>query len=287
MTISDYIVKNIKHRLLVEKFFSTKLTISNLAKEYEVSEMPVRSALQTLISQKWLKKKPNGRIEINEKKLSTERVNGKERFGKDPINWYEKVRKDVVKRCLKGDSGYLRIKELTDRYDLGRTQAQGILQRLASEGVLLHTERKGWQIRPVSISEMDDYLSVRVSLEILALNSAKDKLDKKILKQMYDQNNPDKVTGITSMDNSLHRYWISLSGNRYVEDFFDRHGLFYETLYHDSIIQPKTAKKLAYQHRKILRYLLKQEWEKAVQALEIDILSLKPILILGMKAMSS
>ena len=172
-----------------------------------------------------------------------------------------------------------------EQYGIGRTHAQGILNRLAAEGVLKHTERRGLKIRPVTVEDMDAYLEVRVVLECLALNSVRDKLDKGKLESLLKANSPGQASDAPTIDNSLHRYWVGLSANRYTLDFFDRHGRFYETLYQDAPISDLRVGELAAQHCIILKALLNRRWKEACEVLEEDIRSLKPILLKGMEQM--
>lgn len=280
MTLAKYIEDNLKQRICAQDSTLDSLTLASLSKHYQVSAMPVRSAVKALIEQGYLTKLTNGKILVTDNLDSLKKIPPGE-IQLNPHEKYSLVRKDVVKRCLMGESNYLRIGELAEQFQLGRTHAQGILHRLAAEGVLQHSARRGWEIRPVTIQDMNAYIEVRVAIEWLALNSIKKKLSTEKLEKLLAANQPGLNQSASSIDNSLHRYWVRMANNRYILDFFDRQGRFYETLYQEAPIDAKKTNEIASQHRVILEALLNKRWSVAKNALEVDIRSLKPILIQG------
>ena len=72
------------------------------------------------------------------------------------------------------------------------------------------------------------FLDVRISLELKALELAKPHLVRADLEAMLHGNRPSAGG---QLDNTLHRYLIEKSGNFYLRDFFDRHGLYFTMLF--------------------------------------------------------
>ena len=81
------------------------------------------------------------------------------------------------------------------------------------------------------------------------------------------------------LDNRLHEYLISKSGNRYIQNFFRQYAATYFTSALD-YAAPEThvVAEMAAQHRTILDALIAQQWARAREALAQHIRAQRPIL---------
>ena len=70
------------------------------------------------------------------------------------------------------------------------------------------------------------------------------------------------------LDNNLHAYFIELSGNRYIQEFFDRYGRFYQPLFDYAALGGSIETKMSAQHREILESLIQGNLEPAREALK-------------------
>jgi DNA-binding GntR family transcriptional regulator len=166
----------------------------------------------------------------------------------------------------------LREEATADRLGIGRTVLRQVLNRLAGLVLVDHLPRRGWKVRRCDEAEMLAYLQVRESLELKALDLAKHRLADEDLERMLVGNR-----GAARLDNQIHRYLIDKSGNRYLRDFFDRHGLFFTTLFDYAAPEANVVRAMARQHRGILRALLAKDWPKARKALARHIRAQTPI----------
>jgi DNA-binding GntR family transcriptional regulator len=82
---------------------------------------------------------------------------------------------------------------------------------------------------------------------------------------------------IGALNNNLHSYWIKLSGNRYIIDFFERQGLYYRTLFDYAAPEAHVVDEMAAQHREILEALIEERWRDAKKALIRHIRDQQPI----------
>ena len=88
------------------------------------------------------------------------------------------------------------------------------------------------------------------------------------------------------INNSLHNYIIEKSANRYIKDFFEHHGKYYEILFACEDMDRASAITAVKQHRRILKALLVDNYSQAKQALSRHIhfnhvvLTTKPDIIL-------
>src|SRR5262249_11628248 len=121
------------------------------------------------------------------------------------------------------------------------------------------------------------YLQVRESLELKALELAKPRLEAADLRRMLSGNRPTAGEALPRLDNDIHHYLIEKAGNRYIREFFDRHGLYYATLFDYAAPETNVVRTMAHQHRAILQALLAQDWRAARKALAQHIRAQRPI----------
>jgi DNA-binding GntR family transcriptional regulator len=146
-----------------------------------------------------------------------------------------------------------------------------ILNRLAGEGIIDHLPRRGWRIRPFREKDMLDYIDVRETLELRALELTDGKLDRDFLRELLEGNSPD-AQGNPRLDNRLHRYWIDHADNRYLREFFDQNAIYFDTLFARAVLDDETVARRAREHRIILKALLAGDILRAKAALSKHIL---------------
>jgi DNA-binding GntR family transcriptional regulator len=275
MNLSTYIQNDLRQRLRAGTGLPCKLTLTGLSDYYRVSPMPVRTALGALISERVISKQENGRFTVNSLRAGANRAAARV---EPPTDWYKVIAADVIRQSLRGRAAPLKLAATAARYGTGRTLVHGVFHRLAGAGLLEHTPRCGWRVRPFREVDLDAYLEVREVLELRALDLARPHLDRAVLQNLLDRNRPADGTAPTRFDNGLHRYWIEQARNRYVRDFFDRHGAYYAALLDYAAIGEPLLGEMACQHREILEAILRRNWRRARDTLVRDIRRLRPIL---------
>jgi DNA-binding GntR family transcriptional regulator len=278
MNLSTYIKNDLRARIRSSAGVPCDLTLTGLSGFYRVSLMPVRTAVRELIAEGFFHKQQNGRFAINPRMRGTRPAGEAAPLVEPPTDWSRVVSDDVIRQSLRGQSAPLKIAATAERYGIGRTLVHGIFHRLAGAGLLEHVPRRGWRVRPFREADLDAYVEVREALEFRALNLARPRLEPAALRALLERNRPGDGRSPTRFDNSIHRYWIEQSQNRYIQDFFDRHGAYYATLLDYAAIGEPLLAELALQHRTILESLLQEKWRAARDALAYDIRRLRPIL---------
>jgi DNA-binding GntR family transcriptional regulator len=278
MHLSTYIKNDLRARIQAGAALPCRLTLAGLSDFYQVSLMPVRTAVQELIGEQFFHKQENGRFTINPGKRGRKRAGAGDGGVAPPTNWFKVIRDGVIRQSLRGQSTQLRIAATAERYGIGRTLVHSIFHRLAGAGLLEHIPRRGWLVHPFRETDLDAYVEVREVLEFRALELARPHLDAADLQQLLDRNRPGDGKSPTRFDNSLHRYWVDKAQNRYIQDFFERHGAYYAALLDFAAIGDALLAELAGQHRTILELLLRKKWHQAQAALAHDIRRLRPIL---------
>jgi DNA-binding GntR family transcriptional regulator len=278
MSITQYIQDDLRARIRAGADLPDKLTLASLSEFYKVSMMPVRLAVADLVREQLLLREDNGRLAVNPQELGKPSAVRAFAGPQPPPDWYEIIAGEVVRLSLRGQGLHLKIADLAEQHGIGRSSVHTIFHRLAGMGMLEHVPRCGWQVRPFREEDLDAYLEVRELLELRALELASPRLVAADLEEFLERNRPGDASSPTQLDNSLHRYWIERSRNRYIQDFFERQGAYYTALYAHAAVGEKLIATLAEQHRAILQPLLKKKLRQAQAALAFDIRSLRSIL---------
>lgn len=279
MSIATYIKDDLSAQLRSGRELKVPLTLGSLAGHYAVSLTPVRAAVAELIDEGLLRKGANNRLTAaapRRKGILSRRNSKPPEMPRDP---YEIIAGDLVQLSLKGEPRYLREEATAEMYDISRSAIRNVFHRLAGEGVLDHIPRRGWRLRPFRREDLQAFVEVREVLELKALELARPKLDADELRRMLELNEPAATADTSiSVDESLHEYLISMAGNAYIKDFFDRQSRYYRLLFqwedHDLEVAMETMR----QHREILTALLAKNWLDAKKALSHHILENHPIL---------
>jgi DNA-binding GntR family transcriptional regulator len=265
MRMAAYIEEDLKARIQARAGLPGKLTLETLSRHYGVSFSPVRAAVRELIRGRFLRKRENGRLEVSSHPPRPARSR---RGIEAPAERERLLAADALRRSLKGEAVYLREEAAAARYGIGRTVVRQVFGRLVGSGLLEHVPRKGWRVRPLRGEELDAYLEVRETLELKALDLARPRLHRADLERMLSRNE-------TGLDNDLHRYLLEKSHNRYIRDFFDRHGAYFTTLF--DTLSTGAVREMAAQHRRVLEALLRRDWKGAREGLAHHIRSQRPV----------
>jgi DNA-binding GntR family transcriptional regulator len=252
MSIATFIKQDLMATIRSGQISSDGLTLDALSKRYQVSTRPVRAAVRALIEEKYLQKGDNGRITIRRKPPAAA-VSPPQK----PIDWSAVIANDLVRLSLEGAPVLLREETTADKYGIGRSSVREIFLRLAGRGILRHLPRRGWQLRPFRQEDLDAYLAMRVTLEVMALDLAWPRLVDEDLQAMHDRNLlPESPNDRPTVDNSLHAYLIERSKNPLIADFFDRHGAYYDVLFDYESLDRDASIQTVLQHREITQQLV-------------------------------
>jgi len=189
------------------------------------------------------------------------------------------VAQALVRLSLEGEPILLREQATAEKYDLSRTAIRQIFHRLASDGLLEHLPRRGWQLRPFRQDDLDSFTEIRVTLERKALDLAKHRLLEEDLIEMLERNRfPKNDQEAPEIDDGLHAYLIAKAENSYIADFFARQGKYYEMLFDWEALDRTAALQTVEHHREILESLIARDWETAADRLENHIRHNHPVL---------
>ncbi len=273
MTIAAYIREDLKARILSGNGVPDRLTLRDLSTSYGVSLTPVRQAVEDLVGERLLRKEPNGRLAVEAGAVGRQ-PSAKRKDVLPPGAWDQIVARDVMKLSLQGREEFLREEATAEQYGIGRTLLRHVLSRLTTAGMLEHVPRRGWRVRPFREEDMDAYLEVRELLELKALELCRRRVSKDELRRIL----ADNVTSGSAprIDAELHAYVVEKSGNRYIRDFFRRHGAYFTTLFYYAALGAAVTSEMARQHQEIIESMLAGRWERACREMARHIRAQRP-----------
>jgi DNA-binding GntR family transcriptional regulator len=264
MTVSTYIKQDVIARIAKRQIRPGDLTLEDLSRRYDVSFTPVRAAVKSLISEGYLVRQ-NGRLAVCRDRQSDL---GEQPLPEPPRDVHQLVSDDLVRLSLMGEAVLLREESTAEKYGVSRSAMRHVFNRLVGDGILEHLPRRGWQLRPFRESDLDDYIAMREALELKALALAWPRLVDEDIQRLIDLHHlPTATDDPPRSDNSLHDYLIEKAGNRYIADFFERHGKFFFALFLWEGLDRKAAIQTVREHLAILNALLRRDRPAAERAL--------------------
>ena len=266
-TLTERIERDLLRLLAKREALPFNLSLSGIAKHFDVSPMPVRSAVQSLVDQGILVKGEVGRLSVVEEQLPALSDLPAEAAGEEDASLLDQLVSEIIKRGLTQDEHYLRESATAEQYGVGRTVVRRMFSELAGRGLLTHVPRCGWLVRPYREKDTIDYLAVRELLEREALREAFEKLDHKVLREIRDGNQLSGPGRPAKLDNRMHAYWIGLCGNRYIQAFFEREGEYYAMVFDYAGLEPDASDSMVNQHWTLLDALLDRDLNKALATL--------------------
>jgi DNA-binding GntR family transcriptional regulator len=274
-TMVHYIAGDLRSRIQAGEPMPENLTLSGLSLRYGVSTTPVRAAVRQLVQESVLVRLEGGRFSVNPVRRGQQPPEPEQLPDRPPDieHWEAVLAPEIIRMSLRGETTYLREEATSARLGIGRTVMRGIFGRLAGKGLLEHLPRRGWRVRTFDASDLDDYLEIREALELKALDLARDRLDPLDLARMLEGN--QRASG--RLDNNLHQYLVERSGNTYIREFFEVHGLYYRLLLDFAAPEAHVEQAMARQHREVLRALMDRDWPGARKALARHIRAQRPV----------
>jgi DNA-binding GntR family transcriptional regulator len=96
---------------------------------------------------------------------------------------YVRIRRDVLS-CRLAPGAFITEPELMDAYGIRKTSCRIALVRLAHEGFVRSKPRKGYQISPITLRDVEEVFTLRVQVEPLAARLAAGRVDIDLLRRL-------------------------------------------------------------------------------------------------------
>ena len=268
--VTHAIIDDLRRHLLDCRQLPFKITLASIADYYQVSVTPVREVVDALIDEGVLARQANSRLVRTSAPSKRRKTLSSASLQKTYVkseSLEAQVTNEVVRLCLQKYSEYLREEATAKKYHTGRTAIRQVFSRLAGVGIIEHVPRCGWKVSAFREKDMFDYLKIREVLEVKALKLARPHFKSAELELLLKGNIVNETSAHSMLDNDLHHYWINRCDNRYIQDFFQRHGAFYSALFDYAALGEQVKAAMAQEHRDILQALLAGDWAAAEKAL--------------------
>lgn len=276
MSLTDHITADLRRRISDQEA-NLDLRIEALAQSYKVSTQPVRLALARLLKEGLLQRDRSRSVNPHPapRKRPARPLPAAVPLEPSIHEIHRQLSKHAVELSLKGEETFLREESTASQFGVSRGLAREALQRLHGEGIVEHVPRRGWRVRAFSRTDVTDFLEAREVLEVRALTLAWPRLERAEIERFLRGNAP----GTRKPDNGMHDYWIALSGNRYIRQFFAQHAPFFSTLFEWEDHNRAAAEQSCEQHRAILEAILADDRAAASAALVDHIHGNHPVLL--------
>lgn len=200
---------------------------------------------------------------------------------------YDRLRRDVLSGTI-APGEKLNINDLCVNLGVSLGAVREALSRLAAEGLVVAVAQRGFQVSPVSVSELIDLTTVRIEIENMALRKA------------IEKGNLEWESSIVSSYHMLSR--MSVADNNFTLNWVDAHANFHEclvsacdspwllrlrkTLYEQSdryrclsVPYATTSRNFNDEHKSIMEAVLNRDAPKAADLLGKHLMSTMQILL--------
>lgn len=201
---------------------------------------------------------------------------------------YEQLRNDIMSGSLMPGEK-LKLNALKSRYSVSVNTLRETLMRLVSDGFVVVEEQKGFKVKPVSVSDLEELIELRVVLETLGLRksfantqggnpvewkarliSAHYRLS--CMEKLMMEDESVNVSEWEKVDREFHMAIVSSCGS---EQLIRYHASVLEQFMRYQLLalkkRPFRGQEVADEHRSLLDYLVNDEIDAALDALEAHI----------------
>lgn len=180
---------------------------------------------------------------------------------------FNTLRQAILKGELKPGERLMEI-QLAQRLGVSRTPIREAIRKLELEGLVTMVPRKGAEVAQITEKSLRDVLEVRGALEELTIQLACNKMNDKVLADLYEKHNAFKYaietkdsTKIAECDVDFHDVIYQATQNEKLIQILNN---LREQMYRyrmEYIKDPKTHKRLIEEHEEIIRTLKENDIE--------------------------
>lgn len=184
---------------------------------------------------------------------------------------FEQVRQEILS-CTLMPGEELRENELARRLGVSKSPVRDAMQKLEFEGLIEIEPRRGHRVKPISVSDAEDILDLRVILESGAVRRIADRASDAELAALdrFREADTTSIPGFTAYNRDFHKHLSHLSGNRRLAEETQRVMEMYDRLCMVSLSnkrgQDSFAEPLA-DHRAIIDALQARDGTRAARLL--------------------
>lgn len=144
---------------------------------------------------------------------------------------FDLVRGEILS-CALQPGEELREMELARRFGVSKSPVRDALQKLEFEGLVEIEPRRGHRVKPISVSDTEDILDLRILLESGIVRRVAERATKEGLSALdaFRTADTQSITTFAAYNREFHSCLARLSGNRRLADEMRRVMEFYDRL---------------------------------------------------------
>jgi DNA-binding GntR family transcriptional regulator len=197
---------------------------------------------------------------------------------------YSRIRRDILQGEL-FPGVKLQIEAMSERYGIGAVPVREALNRLSSEGLVERRSHRGFNVSPISISELEELVKTRIWLESLALAESMKNHDEaweeelvvsfhrlaRTQRRLPEDGSPETSVEWEARHKDFHMLLLKRCGSSWLLDFCSvlmDQAVRYRNLSMNSNPNKQRREGAAAEHRAILDAVLDHDATRACQLLE-------------------
>ncbi len=190
------------------------------------------------------------------------------------ITAYKYLSEAIVSNLLKpGDP--ITEQQISDTLGISRTPIREALKKLEAEGLVRHIPGRGSFVSEVTVQDIEEIFSLRVALEILALQIAYNKISDDELQELENSilqlDTNSSADDFYKYDRLLHHVIVHNGDNRRLENFLNNINIQIERVRIISSLLPQRLDKSKEEHLAIVRALKDRDLLKTEHLLKTHI----------------
>ncbi|WP_203334658.1 GntR family transcriptional regulator [Planococcus beigongshangi] len=169
--------------------------------------------------------------------------------------------------------------EVSIKMNVSRTPVREALKELVANGLVSQYHSRGTFVSQITPYDVEEIFSLRIMLEIFALQSAGDKITEEELKEVETLflalNSDSSKEEYHKADTSLHQLIMDKAGNRRLKQFLNTLGYQIERFRRVAAIEPTRLSKSKKEHLDIINSLKEQDLKACEDSLRSHLLNVK------------
>ncbi|MEF2878350.1 MAG: GntR family transcriptional regulator [Blautia sp.] len=193
---------------------------------------------------------------------------------------YENIKNKILS-CEYAPGAFLNEDILCEEFQVSRTPVRDALGRLEQENLVTIFPKKGFQVSPLTIAEINMVFEGRILLESYFIRSYCWNMPPEILDKMaenienaYTMARDKNQAGFFELDNQFHDFFVQRCKNRYLlRSYNDMQSQNFRLRVLSGRLNEQRIRETADEHSQILQYLLQEDVNKAADAMRNHLLN--------------
>jgi DNA-binding GntR family transcriptional regulator len=172
---------------------------------------------------------------------------------------YAYIKRKII-RCEMPPGMSVTESQLVEEIDIGKTPVREALARLVQEGFVLNIPRRGYEVTPITLRDVQELFGLRLILEPAAVQLAAGHVDVELLRYLddlcrperYSVQDPESADRHLSANREFHVTIAKASGNRRLAEGIEKLLDEGQRLLHLSLMFRNRSEEIMHEHRELV-----------------------------------